>query len=59
MDFEYESETIDKYLKELKNLRNKKVTEIPILVGAFGTVPRYLENKMEELEIRGRIVTTA
>ena len=28
---------------------------IPIVVGALGTVPKYLEKRLEALEIRGRI----
>ena len=41
-----ESEKRDKYLdlaKELKKLLNIKVTEIPIVNGAIGTVPKSFE----------------
>ena len=30
---------------------------IPIVVGVLGTVPKSLEDRLEELEIRGRIET--
>ena len=55
-----ESEKIIKYLactRELKNLRNMKVTMISIGVGMFGIVPKCLERRLGELEIRGRIKT--
>ena len=45
------SETRDKYLdltRELKKLWIMKVTMIPIVVGALGTIPN------EDLEIRGQ-----
>ncbi len=51
-----ESEKKDKYLdlaRELKKLRNMKVTVIPIAVGALGTVPKFTEKILEELETRG------
>ncbi len=47
-----ESEKKDKYwdlARESKKLWNMKVTIIPIMIGAFGTVTKGLEN----LEIRG------
>ena len=47
-----ENEKRDKYLdlaRELENLRNKKVTLIPIVIGALG--------RLEELEIGGQIET--
>ena len=34
-----------------------RVTVIPIVVGALGSVPKGLVKKQEELEIRGRIKT--
>ena len=34
-----------------------RVTVLSILVGAFGMVPKDLEKKLKELEIRGRIET--
>ena len=48
----------DKYLDlagELKKLWNMKVTIIPIVVGAFGTVTKGLIKGLENLEIRGRV----
>ena len=51
-----ESEKNDKYLdlaRELKKLRNMKVTIIPIVIGAFGTVTK----RLEDLEITGRVKT--
>ena len=60
-----ESEKKDKYLdlaRELKKLWNMKVTIMPIVIGAFGTVTKGLEKGLEDLEIRGReetIKTTA
>ena len=55
-----ESEKIDKYLDfstELKKLWNLTVTMMPIVVGVFGTVPKLLERRLEELEIRERLKT--
>ena len=48
------SEKLDKYLnlaRELKKLCNMKVMMIPIVVGAFGTVPKGLEKRLWELKI--------
>ena len=48
-----ESEKPNKYLdlaKELKRLWNMNVTEIPILVGAFGTILKDLEKILGNLE---------
>ena len=48
----------DKYLdieRELKTLWNMKVTVIPIVSGVFGTISKGLVNKLEELEIVGRV----
>ena len=55
-----ENENIDKYLdlaRELKKLWNMRVKMIPIIVGALGMVPKSLEDRLEEFEIRGRIET--
>ena len=55
-----ESEKTDKYLnlvRALKKLGNIKVTVILIVVGAFETVPKVLEKRFGELEIRGRVGT--
>ena len=55
----------DKYLdlaREFKKLWNMKVTIIPIVIGAFGTVTKGLLKGMEDLEVGGReetIQTTA
>ena len=38
-----------------KKLRNMRMTVIPIVVGAPGTVSKGLEKRQKELEIRGRI----
>ena len=55
-----ENEQIDKYwdlARELKKLWNMRVTVIPIIVGALRTVPKGLEKRLEERQIRGRIET--
>ena len=55
-----ENEKMDEYLdiaRELKKMCKKKITLIPIIIGALGTVPKGLEERLEELEIRGRIET--
>ena len=55
-----ESENRDKYqelARELKKLWNMKVTLIPIVSGAFGTIPKGLVKGLEDLEIRGQVET--
>ena len=55
-----ESEKRDKYLdlaRELKKLWNLKVTIIPIVIGAFGTVTKGLLKGLEDLEVGGRVET--
>ena len=55
-----ECEMKDKYLdlaRELKKLWNMKVTFIPIVINAFGTVTEVLIKGLEDLEIRGRVET--
>ena len=57
-----ESEKKDKYLdlaRELKKkkLRNMKVTFIPVVIGALGTVTKELVQGLEDLEIRRRMET--
>ena len=55
-----EREKKDKYLnlaRGLKKLRNMKVTIIPIVIGAFGTVTKGLLNGLEDLEVGGRMKT--
>ena len=44
--------------REMKKMGNKKVTVIPVKDGALGTVPKDLEKRLVELEIRRRIETT-
>ena len=52
-----EAEKKDKYLNlawEFKKLWNIKVTFIPIVISALGTVAKGLIKGLEDLEIRGR-----
>ena len=52
-----ESEKSDKYLdlaRELKKLWNMKVTVIPIVICAIGTVTKGLVQGLEDLEIKRR-----
>ena len=53
-----ENEKIDMYLDlagELKKLWNMRVVVIPNVVGANGMVPKGLEKRLEELELRGKM----
>ena len=43
--------------KQKQKLKNRQETEIPIVVGAHGTISNGLEMGLKELEIRGRIET--
>ena len=55
-----ESEKKDKYLdlaRELKKLWNMKVTIVPIVIGALGTVTKGLLKDLEDLEVSGRVET--
>ena len=55
-----ESEKIDKYLdlaRELKTPWNMRLTVIPIVVGALGTVLKSLETGLSELKIWETIKT--
>ena len=55
-----EDEKRDKYLdlsRELKKLRNIKLTIIPIVIGAFATVTKGFVQGVEDLEIMGRVET--
>ena len=55
-----EWEKKDKFLdlaRELKNLWNMKVTNIPIVIGAFGTVTKGLLKELVDLEFGGRVET--
>ena len=55
-----ECEKKDKYLdlaRELKKLWNMKVTIVPIVIGAFGTIAKGLLKVLEDLEVGGRVET--
>ena len=55
-----ECEKKDKYLdlaRELKKLQNMKVTTVPIVIAAFGTVTKGLLKGLEDLEVGGRVET--
>ena len=55
-----ESEKKDKYLdlaRELKKLWNMKVTIVPIVIGALGTVTKGLLKGLEDLEVSGWVET--
>ena len=55
-----ENEKKDKYLnlaRELKKLWNMKVTIVPIVIGALGTITKGLLKGLEDLEIGGRVET--
>ena len=55
---EYEKK--DKYLdlaRELKKLWNMKVTIVPIVIGAFGTITKGLLKGLEDLKVGGRVET--
>ena len=56
-----ECEKKDKYpdlARKLKKLWNMKVTIIPIVIGAFGTVTKGLLKGLEDLEVGGRVETS-
>ena len=53
-----ECEKRNQYLdlaRELKKLWNMKVTVIPAVIGALGTVTKGLVQGLEELEMTGRV----
>ena len=55
-----ENQKKDRYrglTRELKKPWNMKVTVIPIVIGALGTVTKGLLKRLEDLEIRGRVET--
>ena len=55
-----ESEKKDKYLdlaRELKKLWNIKVTIVPIVIGALGTITKGLFKGLDDLEVGGRVET--
>ena len=54
------SEKKDMYLdlaRELKKLWNMKVTIVPIVIGALGTITKGLLKGLEDLEVGGRVET--
>ena len=55
-----ECEKKDKYLdlaRDLKKLWNMKVTIVPVVIGAFGTITKGLLKGQEDLEVGGRVET--
>ena len=56
-----ECEKRDTYLDRARKLKkilwNMKVTIIPIMIGAFGTVTKVLLKGLEDLEVGGRVET--
>ena len=55
-----EIEKKDKYLdlaRELKKLLNVKVTIVPNVIGALGTITKGLLTSLEDLEVGGRVET--
>ena len=55
-----ECEKKDKYLelaRELKKLWNMKVTIVPIVISALGTITKALLKGLEDLEVGGRVET--
>ena len=55
-----ESEKKDKYFdlaRELKKLWNMKVTIVPIVIGALGTITKGLLKGLQDLEVGGRVET--
>ena len=55
-----ESEKNDKYLdlaREFKKMWNMKVTIVPIVIGALGTVTKGLLKGLEDLAFGGRVET--
>ena len=55
-----ESEKKDEYLdlaREIKKMWNMKVTIVPIVIGALGTVNKGLLKGLEDLEIGGGVET--
>ena len=55
-----ESKKKDKYVdfaREFKKLWNMKVTIVPIVIGALGTITKGLLKGLEDLEVGGRVET--
>ena len=40
------------FVRELRKLWKMKVTVIPIVIGAFGTIPKQLVKGLEDFEIK-------
>ena len=40
------------HVRQLKNISNKKVTVIPVEIGALGTIPKEWIKVLENLEIK-------
>ena len=58
MSINNDNNTLEKILaRELKKRWNKKVTIIPIVIGALGTVTKVLIKVLEDFEIRERVET--
>ena len=53
---EKKNEYLD-FTRKLKKLWNMKVTFIPIVIGALGTVIKGLIKGLEDLKIKGQVVT--
>ena len=49
--------TILDLARDLKKLWNMKVTIVPIVIGAFGTVTKGLLKGLKDLEVGGRVET--
>ena len=45
------------FTRELKKLWNMKVTYVPIVIGAFGTITKGLLKGQDDLEVVGRVET--
>ena len=54
-----ECEKRDKYLNPVRELKKKiqnmKMTIIPFVIGALGTVSKLLVQRLKDLEIKGRV----
>ena len=60
VDFTVPAEKKDKYLdlaRELKKQWNMKVTIVPIVIGALGTITKGLLKGLEDFEVGGRVET--
>ena len=55
--YKKKSEKRDKCQDLASELRNMKMTLIPIVTGVFGTVIKGLVQRFEDLEIKGRVET--